>query len=834
MPFDFSRLTSSGAIAHITEPATLFDALPNKADGYGYLRAVQKTVLDAWSVRRDERDVVIKTNTGGGKTIVGLLMLQCCLHEKKGPALYLAPDPHLAQRVCDEAANLGLAVVTDPQAGRFFSGDAICVTTMRTLVNGKTRFGLAGPGGRQPIRVGSIVIDDAHAALALTEQDTQLRIPSDHAAYGKLLDLFAEDLKAQGLNAYLDIKDGDRSSVLRVPFWAWDDNQEAVLDALRPHREDPTFEWAWPLIGDLLPLCQAVVSADAFELMPPCPPIERLPSFAEAARRIYLTATLADDSVLITHFNADANSVAKSVVPESAADLGDRLVFAPQELNSNISHAQVRELARSVADNRNVVVLVPSWRQAGEWKDEADLTVSTADAIGNAVDRLTDEHVGLVVIVNRYDGIDLPDEACRLLVIDSLPYAYSGIERREAVALRDSEAMVTRQLQRLEQGMGRGVRSRDDRCAVLLLGSRLTQLVSRADVADRLSAATRAQLQLSRRVASELEGSDTAMLRSVIMQVIDADTGFRTLSREALLGVTYGPALLSPSAKHLRAAYNSAVAGRAAEAVQHSEAAVQAARDSGDERLAGWVGETHAAYLQAVDPVAAQTALGEAGRANSAVLRPLAGLDYRKIGTTSSQSEQAAIYLTRHYSSGTDLLVEVDAILADIVWDKERTDEAESAFSDLGLHLGFSSQQPELTYGIGSDVLWAMGNRTYAVVELKTGAEAPLIWKKDINQLGGSVNWCASEYGSDAVVFPIIIHPSHTIEKSGTPPTGTRVINKAKLKALKLAVRSYARALAHDDQYRLPTLVDQQLRHHKLTTEGIIGEFTQVGHRDPK
>ena len=106
-------------------------------------------MLDAWSGRRDERDIVIKTNTGGGKTIVRLLMLQCCLHEKKGPALYLAPDPHLAKRVCGEAANLGLDVVSDPESVKFISGQAICVTTMRTLVNGRTRFGLAGPGGRQ-------------------------------------------------------------------------------------------------------------------------------------------------------------------------------------------------------------------------------------------------------------------------------------------------------------------------------------------------------------------------------------------------------------------------------------------------------------------------------------------------------------------------------------------------------------------------------------------------------------------------------------------------------------------------------------------------------------
>jgi hypothetical protein len=705
---------------------------------------------------------------------------------------------------------------------------------MRTLVNGRTRFGLAGPSGRQPIKVGSIVIDDAHAALALTEENTRLSIPPDHPAYDELLDLFAEDLKAQGLNAFKDIEDGDRSAVLRVPFWAWHDKQEAVLDTLRPYREDAPFEWAWPLIGDLLPLCQAVVNADAFELMPPCPPIEKIPSFAEAGRRIYLTATLADDSVLVTHFDADPDSVASSVVPDSAADLGDRLVLAPQELNPDITHAQVRELASTVADSRNVVVLVPSWRQAALWDNEADLTVSTADAISEAVDRLTREHVGVVVIVNRYDGIDLPDDACRLLIIDSLPFAYSGIERREAVALRDSDAMVTRQLQRLEQGMGRGVRSRDDRCAVLLLGSRLTQLVARADVADRLSAATRAQLQLSRRVASQLEGSDITTLLGVIMQVIDADPAFRTLSREALLGATYGPALLSPPARHLRAAYNSAVAGRRGEAARHSQAAVRAAHGSGDERLAGWVGETHAAYLQAVDPVAAQAALAEAGKANSAVLRPLAGLDYQKIGTASPQSEQAATYLTRLYSSGADLIIGVDAILADIAWDKERTDEAEAAFADLALHLGFSSQQPELAYGIGSDVLWAMGNHTYAVIEAKTGAEAPLIWKKDINQLGGSVNWCISEYGSDAVVYPVIVHPSHTIEKSGTPPAGTRVITKVKLKALKLAVRTYARAIAHDDQYRLPAVIDQQLRYQKLTAETVIGEFTEAGRREPR
>jgi hypothetical protein len=315
------------------------------------------------------------------------------------------------------------------------------------------------------------------------------------------LDLFADDLSAQSPNTFRDIQDGTGRAVLRVPFWSWREKQALVLDVLRPHRRQKDFEWGWPFVCEILPICQAVVSGSGFEIVPPCPPIEKIPSFADARRRIYLTATLADDSVLITHFDADPDSVASSIVPDSAADLGDRLVLAPQVLNPDLSRADVRVMARDVARTRNVVALVPSWARAREWETEADLTVSTADDISDAVDRLAREHVGLVVIVNRYDGIDLPDEACRLLVLDGLPLALGCAELRESAALRDSQAMVTRQLQRLEQGMGRGVRSRDDRCVVLLLDERLTLLVARADLADRMSSATRAQLRLSRQVA---------------------------------------------------------------------------------------------------------------------------------------------------------------------------------------------------------------------------------------------------------------------------------------------------------------------------------------------
>jgi hypothetical protein len=48
------------------------------------------------------------------------------------------------------------------------------------------------------------------------------------------------------------------------------------------------------------------------------------------------------------------------------------------------------------------------------------------------------------------------------------------------------------------------------------------------------------------------------------------------------------------------------------------------------------------------------------------------------------------------------------------------------------------------------------------------------------------------------------------------------------------AVRSYARAVGTDDQYRLPAVVEQQLCHHKLNASSIITEFTETARREPR
>jgi hypothetical protein len=207
--------------------------------------------LEGWFARRNDRDVVIKQNTGGGKTVVGLLLAQSTINEGIGKAVYLAPDTYLAARVRNEATSLGLATADEPDDPRFLAERVILVTTFQKVVNGQSRFGVVG-GRHTPIDLGVVVVDDAHAALATTEALFRLAIPSEHPTFKPLFDLFEPDLIAQSRKACLDILEGDITAVVRVPFWAWADKQQQVWNILHPYAaaRDEAFKFAWPLIAE--------------------------------------------------------------------------------------------------------------------------------------------------------------------------------------------------------------------------------------------------------------------------------------------------------------------------------------------------------------------------------------------------------------------------------------------------------------------------------------------------------------------------------------------------------------------------------------------------------
>ena len=152
------------------------------------------------------------------------------------------------------------------------------------------------------------------------------------------------------------------------------------------------------------------------------------------------------------------------------------MILMPQELNAEFESDEIRKLLVTLAKKENVVVIVPSKPAAEPWQAVAD-QILLADNAVDGIAKLRQKHVGLTVLVNRYDGIDLPHDACRVLAIVGLPEVTSYTELTDMAVLSDSQSGLRRQMQRTEQGMGRGVRSNDDYCVVLLIGAKLTARV---------------------------------------------------------------------------------------------------------------------------------------------------------------------------------------------------------------------------------------------------------------------------------------------------------------------------------------------------------------------
>lgn len=197
MPNLLSKLSNTLQSKPI-EPREIFMTLPKKDEGYEYPRDVQSEVWAKWFKLRQQKNNIIKMNTGSGKTIVGLMILQSCLNENVGPAVYVVPDKYLAEQVCQEAKKLGINAVTDRDDYLYTENKAILVMPIHALVNGRSVFGMRS-SNNYPI--GSVLLDDVHACLETISSQFAIKIPDTHELYSKLINLFSASWRNYNSNS---------------------------------------------------------------------------------------------------------------------------------------------------------------------------------------------------------------------------------------------------------------------------------------------------------------------------------------------------------------------------------------------------------------------------------------------------------------------------------------------------------------------------------------------------------------------------------------------------------------------------------------------------------
>ena len=805
-------------------PIDIFRLLPRKDPKYTYLWDVQSDVLKQWYELRDQNELVIKMNTGSGKTLVSLLILQSYLNQRKGPVVYVVPDNYLLSQVSAEAKKLGINITENPDAD-FLRQRAIFIVNIHRLFNSKSIFGVNSVSGNQ---AGVFLIDDAHACIDKLEEQFTIIISTkkQKQKYDQLLSIFAHALDAQSQATFVDITAGRPDALLQVPFWVIQEHVTDIYKILSKEiDEDDENKWKLELVKNYICFCDCVVSGNEIEFSLPSIPTETIPTFY-GAKKVIVSATLPDDSILNSSLGISEQALDKPIVPTSGGDLGERLIIIPEEFVSEFDKDAFKSIMLEYSKSVKVVIIVPSSPIASYWSDVADFVIY-AENIAESLSQFREMDTGIAVLVNKYDGIDLPNDDCRILVIDELPDDRSLKEKIDSTVLVNNKAVEIRRIRKIEQGMGRATRSLEDYSVVFLIGKNLVKTLYVSDGESAFTAATRKQLNYSRAVLHPFENSEIDEIRNAINEVLvtrsdEWVTGIRSILLELDDHKEYKNTINTAIASAMESArkYNYTEAGKKLEEARNTI-------DSSSEK--GYLGYYLASIKNFTNKTDAQEILKSSSCFNPRIVRPIAGVEYSKIiAKTSKQAENCRDYFSKFLTKPNSIFLHLDSTLEDLVFMPGTSEPFESAIHEIGKMIGLTTQRPEKEIGKGPDNLWVSQNQEYFVIECKNGCDSTsqLICKQDANQMNGSILWFEEKYPDVEKEFPLLIHPYSTLSYEATLQSAVRIMDIERLLKFKLAVKDFVLTSNAGGRVANITSIQNSLIRNKLLSESLIDAYS--------
>ncbi|MDE1146728.1 MAG: DEAD/DEAH box helicase family protein [Azospirillaceae bacterium] len=429
----------------------------------------------------DAPDVALQLPTGSGKTLVGLLVAEWRRRKNRERVVYLCPTRQLVNQVVTEASSkYGLTV--EPFTGRivnyapeakaaYQNADRVAVTTYSSLFN-------TNPFFTDPE---VIIIDDAHASENYIASTWTLRISRFEEkdeilfkAVAGVLKSILDDTNYRRLTG-VSHSVNDVTWVDKIPTPQLAAIASELHAAISENIDESEQRYSWRMIGDHLKACQLYVSSSEVLIRPLIPPTWSHTPFNGATQRIFMSATLGAGGDL--ERLTGRPKIKRLPIPEGwdRQGIGRRFFIFPEK---TLKENEISSLRRSLmtAAGRSLV-LTPS-------NDGADvITADVEEKLKYPVfsgedleDRKADfvaASPAVAVVANRYDGIDFPDDDCRLLFVEGLPRA-TNLQERFVMNRMGANILFNERVQaRVLQAVGRCTRGLNDYSAVVVTGEDL-------------------------------------------------------------------------------------------------------------------------------------------------------------------------------------------------------------------------------------------------------------------------------------------------------------------------------------------------------------------------
>lgn len=836
---NFKQISGEKDDTDLINPIQIYNNLDRRSDK-GDLRGVQENILNQWFGNyRDSSELIVKLHTGEGKTLIGLLILQSYLNEKKGPVLYLCPNTYLVNQTCKQAKIFGFAYSTEIEKmpEEYEKNDPIYITTCQKLFNGKSKFGY----NSKSKNVYAIIMDDAHQCLNAIGNSFKIVITrkDNPSAFSEMVSLFDTELTKQGAGTFAEIKAGNRDSFTPVPYWGWIDKINEVTSILADHSFEEGIEFPWNLLKDNMKDCECIVSGDKIEIYPIVSLVSKFGSYEKAKHKIFMSATWNDDAFLIKTLGIKSCTIRTPLADPKSLWSGEKMILLPEVINSEEGKRDkiivwVNKVKKANA-KYGIVSLVPSFSIAKEW-EKAGSFIATKENLYEIVDKLSiNEKDQVITIANRYDGIDLPDSSCRILIIDSLPQGDSLEEKLIESCMDDSEILRKKKAQTIEQGLGRAVRGSRDYCVIIIIGSDLVNFVQSNKTKKYFSQQTRLQVEIGKKISDmvskdqkESGSSFNKCLSEIINQSLSRDPGWKdyyatTMSQLKEQMSDYSILTIFESELQAEKYYKEKQYEKAISVIQELiDNNFQA-----DQQQKGWYLQKMARYAYSFNKDQSYHYQITAHKNNSYLLSVEDDKLLTLNNTINFERMDNIDKWLRGFTDYQDINLEIEEILNKLVFAGD-SDKFEKAIKDIGKFLGYESTRPDKELKNGPDNLWKISNNKYLLIECKNEVNAgrQFISRDEVGQMSRSCTWFSRKFPG-CNKSNIMIITTNKLEREVYFSEEVNICLQIHLEKFKRNIKSYLLAL---EKYEFGTWTQDKINDllikNNLDNDSILSEYS--------
>lgn len=742
-------------------PLDLYERLQVTEEGLSDLWVHQGNALRMYHDDHVARpDVALELPTGSGKTLVGLLIAEWRRLALGQRIAYACVNNQLAEQVASKATGYGMEVVLltgpkdswpRPSVTAFRAGDAVAITNYHHVFNYWS--------GVEDAK--TLIFDDAHSGEDPVADTWSIaaRRDDEPSLYNAIVGVLGHALSAP-FASLVSNPDGDPRRARRielVPITALSQLREPLHTALDAAIQDGSHNYfALQAIGDALDRCLIYVSPDEVLIRPFIPPVRALSHVSGADQRVYMSATLGAGGELERAFGV-SGQIRRIPAETGQQRSGRRLLLMPGlRIDDEPADQVIRD---AIAATPRTALITPSGYAMKE---------AVTSLLGGEIVQMTPDQVrefpsserAALLLANRYDGIDLPGQHCRLIVLSGLP-AYGHSQERFLFDTVGATRVLTERIRtRLIQGAGRATRNRQDFAAVILRGEDLLRFIQRDEARSEMRPELQVELELGEHYSRDPD-LDLAEALRVFWEHGEDWQPTETWLREEVAGRDRRDdpvsTALAAAAPHEVRAWWSCWQGDMDTAVASARSAV--AQLTG-EQLRGYraiweyFGASWAARLAAEQPrkelIQGAAQLRASAEATARTLRwfPRFGDDPEQLAVGpehNARAERTTIWL-RTVNTRRPRFDEVVARMRAEVASPEPP-EFHRGVATLGQALGFEVWRDDNSTAC-PDVAWRDEDRVWFLYEAKTlqQAERPIA-ANDVRQANSHDNWLAAHEG---------------------------------------------------------------------------------------